>query len=119
MPKRKNGDPSFKYRILRTLIEEGGPVTFKNVREKASKPDTERQLVYYYLEKLVEEGQVFVEEGPSGERIYQCREYFYREGLLRRSKEVLDTLALAMGLDVYPGTDINSTVVAALLASKA
>ena len=114
MPRKKNNDPELKYRILRTLIEYGTSVTFKNVRERAGKPDTERQLVYYYLEKLVKDGHVTVEEGPDGERSYQCKEYFYREGLLRRLKEVFDTIALSMALDVYPTTDINSTVVAAL-----
>lgn len=79
----KNG-VNLRIEIVKTLVEEGEPVSFKHVKSRnksLDKNDSERQLIYYHLGQLVKDGIVISEKDETGELYYRCQPVFYEPGI--------------------------------------
>lgn len=94
----KNGD--MRAIVLRTLIEMGGPVSFRGLKGKsADKQSDKRQLVNYHLGKLVDDGVVVSELTAGGEREYRVKEDLYTPGLLSMIEWNIRVMLLLIGED--------------------
>lgn len=87
-----------RMEIMRTLVEEGEPVTFRNIKTRSgAAKDADRQLVYYHLEQLVKEGLVLYERESDGAGVYRCQAFFYDKETLKLAEAASTLLKASIG----------------------